>query len=468
MKKSIRNILAGTASVVAAATIITGGTVFGSAIKAEKSSIGAEAAVSAAFKDAGLKKEDVLRTESDFDRKNGKYVFDVEFDANGKEYDYVIDAKSGAVIERKAEKDNDTKKPEKTSAAEIRSESEAKAEKASQPAKSEKIDLDAAKEKAVKDAGFEINSVKFIKAKLDKDDGKAVYEIEFTADGKEYEYDINAETGAITDKDIENVKKTPAASKAETTKASADKNADIEKAKQTALADAGVKAADAKFIKAEADVDDGRKVFDIEFIAGSKEYEYEINASTGKVIDKDVGNVKKAPAASKAAKSESAKTSSNQSADIEKAKQIALSYAGVNAADAKFIKAEADVDDGRKVFDIEFIAGSKEYEYEINASTGKVIDKDIEAVKTKPQAVKEAKTSSAEQKSDFIGVDSAKQKALSHAGLNGSDVRFTKVKLDKDDGISVYEIEFISGKYEYEYEINAKTGKIIDWDKEID
>lgn len=379
MKKSIRNILAGTASVVAAAAIITGGTIFGSAIKAEKNSIGAEAAVSAAFKDAGLKKDDALRTESEFDRKNGKYVFDVEFDANGKEYDYVIDAKSGAVIERKAEKDNDAKKPEKTSAAEIKSKAEAKTEKTSQHAKSEKIDLDAAKEKAVKDAGFEINSVKFIKAKLDRDDGKAVYEIEFTADGKEYEYDINA--------------------------------------------------------------------------------------STGSIIDKDVENIKKAPATSKATKAETTKAS----ADIEKAKQIALSDAGVSAADAKFIKAKADVDDGRKVFDIEFIAGSKEYEYEISASSGKVIEKDVEAVKTKPQTVKESKTSAAaEQKSDFIGVDSAKQKALSHAGLNSSDVRFTKVKLDRDDGISVYEIEFISGNYEYEYEINAKTGKIIDWDKEAD
>lgn len=382
MKKSIRNILAGTACVVAATAVITGGTIFGSAIKTEKNSIGAEAAVSAAFKDAGLKKEDVLRTESEFDRKNGKYVFDVEFDANGKEYDYVIDAESGAVIERRTEKNNDAKKPEKTTAVEIRSKAEAKTEKSSQSAKSEKIDLDAAKEKAVKDAGFEINSVKFVKAKLDRDNGKAVYEIEFTADGKEYEYDINA--------------------------------------------------------------------------------------STGSIIDKDVENIKKAPAASKAAKSETAKTSSNQSTDIEKAKQIALSDAGVSAADAKFIKAKADVDDGRKVFDIEFIAGSKEYEYEISASSGKVIEKDVEAVKTKPQTVKESKTSAAaEQKSDFIGVDSAKQKALSHAGLNGSDVRFTKVKLDRDDGISVYEIEFISGKYEFEYELNAKTGKIIDWDKEI-
>lgn len=383
MKKSIRNILTGTVCVAAAAAVIGGGAVIGSARNAEKKSIGSEAAVSAALKDAGLKKEDILRTESDFDRENGRYVFDVEFDANGKEYNYVIDAKSGAVIESRTEKDNDAKKPEKTTAAEIESKTETKTEKASQTAKSEKIDIDAAKEKAVRDAGVDRNSVKFIKAKLDKDDGKAVYEIEFTANGKEYEYDINAETGAIIDKDVETLKK---------------------------------------------------------------------NSTTAKAV-----------------KEETTKASANQSADIEKAKQIALADAGVNAADAKFIKAKSDIDDGRKVFDIEFIAGSKEYEYEINASSGKIIEKDVEAVKTKPQASKKTTTSAAaEQKGEFIGVDSAKQKALSHAGLNSADVRFTKVKLDKDDGISVYEIEFISGRYEYEYEINAETGKIIDWDKEID
>lgn len=379
MKKSIRNILTGTVCVIAAAAVIGGGAVIGSARKAEKNSIGAEAAISAALQDAGLKKEDILRTKSDFERENGKYVFEVEFDADGKEFDYVIDAKNGSVIERKVENDSDAVKPEKTTAAEIKTE----AEKTAQSAEQVSISLDEAKEKAVSDAGVDRNSVKFIKAKLDKDDGKAVYEIEFTADGKEYEYDINAETGAI--------------------------------------------------------------------------------------IDKDVENLKKAPTTAKAVKEETTKASANQSADIEKAKQIALADAGVSAADAKFIKAKADYDDGVKVFDIEFISGSKEYEYEINAASGKITDKDVESVKTRPQTVKESTTSAAaEQKGDFIGVDSAKQKALSHAGLNSADVRFTKVKFDKDDGISVYEIEFISGRYEYEYEINAETGKIIDWDKEID
>lgn len=67
-----------------------------------------------------------------------------------------------------------------------------------------------------------------------------------------------------------------------------------------------------------------------------------------------------------------------------------------------------------------------------------------------------------------VSLDKAKNIALNHAKLKSSQVRFTKAKLDKDDGISVYEIEFRRGSTEYEYEIHATSGKILDWDKDID
>ena len=61
----------------------------------------------------------------------------------------------------------------------------------------------------------------------------------------------------------------------------------------------------------------------------------------------------------------------------------------------------------------------------------------------------------------YIGVDKAKQIALSHAGLSAGKVRFTKAKFERDDGISQYEIEFETSTTEYEYEIDAVSGKII-------
>ena len=60
----------------------------------------------------------------------------------------------------------------------------------------------------------------------------------------------------------------------------------------------------------------------------------------------------------------------------------------------------------------------------------------------------------------------SKQIALSHAGVGAAT--FTKVELDTEDGIKVYEIEFKVGNVEYEYDINASNGAIIKSSSEID
>lgn len=68
--------------------------------------------------------------------------------------------------------------------------------------------------------------------------------------------------------------------------------------------------------------------------------------------------------------------------------------------------------------------------------------------------------------SDSITKSKAKSIALNHAGVSAANADFIRVELDYDDGIKVYEIEFDAGDFEYEYEINAKSGKIRDYDKE--
>ena len=63
---------------------------------------------------------------------------------------------------------------------------------------------------------------------------------------------------------------------------------------------------------------------------------------------------------------------------VDKAKSIALSDAGVNAADAVFLKARLDRDDGRMEYEVEFYSGSKEYDYDIDALTGEIRSRDWE------------------------------------------------------------------------------------------
>ena len=177
--------------------------------------------------------------------------------------------------------------------------------------------------------------------------------------------------------------------------------------------------------------------------------------------------------------------SNNASGDIgiEKANEIAISHAGLSSGSVSFVKAKLDTEDGVKVYDIEFYSGNVEYDYEINAATGAIVsfDQDIEnheiptqpAAPTQPQSAAPTQAATQPQTaaptqaaSSVISVDKAKQIALSHAGVSGAS--FKKVKLDKDDGVRVYEIEFKVGNVEYEYDIDASSGAIISSSSEID
>ncbi|MBQ7011423.1 MAG: PepSY domain-containing protein [Clostridia bacterium] len=218
-------------------------------------------------------------------------------------------------------------------------------------------------------------------------------------------------------------------------------------AKAAALAAAGVNAADASFIKAELERDDGRAYYEIKFRAGNTVYEFEINAETGAVEDREEDREKTA------VKEHTAKLTA------EEAKAKAIAHAGVNAADARIIHAELDNDDGIPVYEVEFIVGNTEYDYEIHAVTGEVLSFETE---TKRSAVTETPA----EPTSLITAEEAENIALAHAGVSRADASFERTELDKDDGRSVYEVGFRVGKTEYEYDIDAATGKILEFDKE--
>jgi len=131
-----------------------------------------------------------------------------------------------------------------------------------------------------------------------------------------------------------------------------------------------------------------------------------------------------------------------------------------------------------KVYDIEFYSGNVEYDYEINAASGAIIsvDRDIENYSISTEAPAPAPTPAPTAAPtpaptqpvapSTISADRAKQIALSHAGVGGAS--FTKVELDTDDGVAVYEIEFKVDNVEYDYEINAVSGAIISSKSEVD
>ena len=147
----------------------------------------------------------------------------------------------------------------------------------------------------------------------------------------------------------------------------------------------------------------------------------------------------------------------------DEAKRIALAHAKLVEKDVTFVKVEFE-DNNRYEYDVDFYSGNVEYDYEIDAVSGAILsaDRDIEnyVIPTQPS------TAAANTQTSEISVERAKQIALSHAGVGSA--KFKKAKLDYENGVKVYEIEFKVGNLEYEYDINVSNGAIISSSVEVD
>ena len=114
------------------------------------------------------------------------------------------------------------------------------------------------------------------KIKLEKDDGRWQYEGELITDSAEYDFEIDAATGAILKWEQEN--KTP-----KTTAAQEKTTISSEKARSIVLA----KAPGATIIEMELDRDDGRMTYEGEARKDGMEYEFELDAYTGTILKWD-------------------------------------------------------------------------------------------------------------------------------------------------------------------------------------
>lgn len=68
----------------------------------------------------------------------------------------------------------------------------------------------------------------------------------------------------------------------------------------------------------------------------------------------------------------------------------------------------------------------------------------------------------------MISLDEAKKIAFNHAGVSGANADFDDEDLESDDGVQYYELSFNIGDDEYEYDIHATTGSILDYDHDIE
>lgn len=148
------------------------------------------------------------------------------------------------------------------------------------------ISAEQAKSIALKHAGVDAASAAFVRVNLDFEDRRLVYEVEFYVGNKEYDYEIDANSGVIVSFDYDAEFYSPGAGSMPVS----GKAITLEEAKNIALSNVPGATA-ANIVSAKMDYDDGRKSYDVKIIVGTTKYEFEFDAATGTITEKDFSSI---------------------------------------------------------------------------------------------------------------------------------------------------------------------------------
>ena len=271
---------------------------------------------------------------------------------------------------------------------------------------SEYIGIHKAKAIALNDSGCAAR-VEFTEARLiNKGVKYPYYRLVFNDKRTQWTYLVNAVTGDILEKNEVALFIT------------------LEEAKDIALKDAGIKdkpEVKVVFTKEELSRNSGRPCWILEFYTAEFQYSYKIDAKTGEIFFFDYH------------------------IDIRKAKEIALTDAGVYADVAKItFTVEEYVGGGIKTpyFYFVFNNDAIQWTYRIDATLGIVLEKSEVTL--------------------LISLRKAREIALNDAGITDeNEATFTKEELNRSTDRPCWILEFYTEKYQYSYKIDAKTGEIV-------
>lgn len=262
-------------------------------------------------------------------------------------------------------------------------------------------------------------------------------------------------------------------------------------AKEIAFTDAGISAEQVQYLWSKMDYDDGKAVYDVEFVVNGVEYDYEIDAVSGTIlsVDQEADNYRAAnqtagiQAASQTSgnaasqkttvQSNSTAQTANQGSTAQQnnyigeqaAQDAALAHAGVSAQNVSFVRTKLDFDNGRWQYEVEFYDQGTEYDYSIDAVTGEVLGYDYDAeYYTANNNTAAMQTAPGAQ----ISAEDAKAIALAHAGVSAQDAQRMEMGFDNEHGRSVYEFEWHVGWTEYSCDVDANTGEVVGYSSEYD
>ena len=283
----------------------------------------------------------------------------------------------------------------------------------------EYIGIEAAKETALKSAGLTEDQADFSTAGLDSRDGTFFYQVNFEAEGMEYDYAIDAVTGVVIEENS----------------VAADDGAETAGAAASAAETSGAAA------------DDGA-----EAVGAAASRDAAGDAASGAV------QASGAAQASEAAQTSAAAQNASDSGMIgeEKAKEIALNHAGLAEDQTQRLWVKRDYDDGRSIYEVEFYGeGRDEYDYEIDAVTGEIVafDTDLHDHGTAPS-----------EGQSQVSEEQVRQTVLER--VPGASAENIFLHLEWDDGRLEYEGELIYDNMEYEFKIDAYSGAVTEWEAE--
>ena len=254
-----------------------------------------EEAQEAALKAADIEAADADISATTLGEVAGVTCYKVEFTSGEYVYAYTINAETGAVMEMSSQEQNaqasgtqtEVADPAVPATAQTSGSASAQAQtSAVAPAQNATgtgtVDEAAAQKIALEHAGVKAADATITKSKLDYEDGRQVYDIEWYAGGAKYDYEIATDTGEIISSAYE--EKTMGADSKNVTVSEAD-------AKKTAL-DRVSGATDKDLYEWKLDYDDGRPEYEGKIIYGGTEYEFTIDASTGSVMEWDAEKVR--------------------------------------------------------------------------------------------------------------------------------------------------------------------------------
>ena len=139
----------------------------------------------------------------------------------------------------------------------------------------------------------------------------------------------------------------------------------------------------------------------------------------------------------------------------EEALAIALANASVPEADAYNVKVERDGDNGIPIWDIEFETEYGDYDFEVAVSGGRIVGADYEVD---------------DEWLDRLGgspVTAEEAKTLLAGKAPGASAGDIALREERSDGRTRYEGEFYGDDIKYEFELDAATGVIYDWNADL-